>query len=45
MMLQGLKEELNRIQPIAHFGFVKTIIGSLIHVTGLNTLVSVGSVC
>lgn len=44
-MLRGLCEEISRLHPVHHFGFVTTIVGSIIEVSGLQKIVSVGSVC
>ena len=44
-MLRGLCEEISRLKTTHAFGFVTTIVGSLIEVSGLQTVVSVGSVC
>lgn len=44
-MLRGLREEISRLEPTHSFGFVTTIVGSLVEVSGLQKVVSVGSVC
>lgn len=44
-MLRGLCEEISRLSATHAFGFVTTIVGSLIEVSGLQKIVSVGSVC
>tara|TARA_R110002095_G_scaffold66488_6_gene56422 strand:+ start:523 stop:1902 length:1380 start_codon:yes stop_codon:yes gene_type:complete len=44
-MLRGLCEEISRLEPTHSFGFVTAIVGSLVEVSGLQRVVSVGSVC
>ncbi len=44
-MLRGLCEEISRLTPVHPFGFVTSIVGSIIEVSGLQKIVSVGSVC
>ena len=44
-MLQGIQAEINRIQPIRYFGQIKTILGLVIRVEGLNKHVTIGSRC
>ncbi len=44
-MLKGLYAEIERLDSTSHYGFVTTIVGSIIEVSGLQKLVSVGSIC
>lgn len=44
-MLAGLKQEIDRLQSTHYYGFVTSVVGSVMEVSGLSKHVSVGSIC